>query len=177
MELSQKLQNRRKELKLTQEEVAEKIHVSRQTISNWETGRTLPDINSLVLISDIYDISLDSLIKEDKKMIKKLSIDTKEAENWFVFSSLFCNVFASFIANMGFKLPTKVTMFLLVVLTIFVGYIGIRGLPFLRKNQESYQKDKKYQKKGYVITLYDIVYGSVLILGAVTIIYTIIKMP
>ena len=53
MELSQKLQIRRKEMNLTQEEVANKIHVSRQTISNWETGRTLPDIDSLVLIREI----------------------------------------------------------------------------------------------------------------------------
>lgn len=52
MEISEKLQNKRKEMNLTQEEIAEKIHVSRQTISNWETGRTLPDIKSLILISE-----------------------------------------------------------------------------------------------------------------------------
>lgn len=173
MELSQKLQNRRKDLKLTQEEVAEKIHVSRQTISNWETGRTLPDINSLVLISDIYDISLDALIKEDKKMIKKLSVDTKEAENWFVFSSLFCNVFALFVAFQGSELPIKVTMILLIMLTIFVGFFGVRGLPFLKRVQESYQKKEEYQGKGYVFTLYDVAYGSVIVCGIAIIFLTI----
>lgn len=72
MEISQRLQNRRKEMALTQESVAEKIHVSRQTISNWETGRTLPDIKSLVMLSDIYDISLDKLLKEDGVMVDHL---------------------------------------------------------------------------------------------------------
>ncbi|MGX7024103.1 helix-turn-helix domain-containing protein [Vagococcus hydrophili] len=72
MEISQRLQHRRKEMELTQESVAEKIHVSRQTISNWETGRTLPDIKSLVMLSDIYDISLDKLLKEDGVMVDHL---------------------------------------------------------------------------------------------------------
>ena len=44
MEISKQLQSKRKELKYTQDDLAEKIHVSRQTISNWENGRTLPDI-------------------------------------------------------------------------------------------------------------------------------------
>ena len=62
MELQTILKQKRNELQLTQEEVAEKIHVSRQTISNWENGRNLPDLSSLILISDIYAVSLDELI-------------------------------------------------------------------------------------------------------------------
>lgn len=176
MNLSQKLQNRRKEMKLTQEEVAKKIHVSRQTISNWETGRTLPDITSLVLISDIYDISLDKLIKEDDKVIKKLSSDTKEAENWFAFSNIVSNLLTWFLATQGNTLPLKVTMFLLIIQTIIIGYLGIKGLPFLKKIQEKFHADEKYKNKGYVVGFYDVVYGVTIISGIAMIGLTIITM-
>lgn len=88
MELSQRLQNRRKELNLTQEDVAIIIHVSRQTISNWETGRTLPDIKSLVLLSDIYEISLDKLLKEDDEMVNHLQKMTEDNKFLKLFSLL-----------------------------------------------------------------------------------------
>lgn len=176
MNLSQKLQNRRKEMNLTQEEVAEKIHVSRQTISNWETGRTLPDITSLVLISDIYNISLDKLIKEDEKVIKKLSLDTKEAENWFAFSNLVSTLLSCFISIQGAKLPLRVTMLLLIIQTMIIGYVGIKGLPFLRKIQEGYQTDEKFKNKKYVIGFYDVVYGVTIFSGVTIIILTIINM-
>lgn len=68
---------------MTQEEVAEKIHVSRQTISNWENGRNLPDINSLILISEIYAISLDELMKGDPKMVKKLDEKIKRGKFFY----------------------------------------------------------------------------------------------
>ena len=73
---------------LTQEEVAEKIHVSRQTISNWETGRTLPDITSLVLISDIYNISLDELIKENDIIMDEIKVDQKRLERYKIIKKL-----------------------------------------------------------------------------------------
>ncbi|ALV23057.1 helix-turn-helix domain-containing protein [Carnobacterium antarcticum] len=71
MNLATRLKQKRNDLQLTQEEIAEKIHISRQTISNWENGRNLPDINSLVLISEIYAISLDELMKGDPEMVKQ----------------------------------------------------------------------------------------------------------
>ncbi|EDP69096.1 possible transcriptional regulator [Carnobacterium sp. AT7] len=83
MKLETRLKQRRNTLKMTQEEVAEKIHVSRQTISNWENGRNLPDINSLILISEIYAISLDKLMKGDPKMVKKLDEKIKRGKFFY----------------------------------------------------------------------------------------------
>ena len=83
MKLETRLKQRRNTLKMTQEEVAEKIHVSRQTISNWENGRNLPDINSLILISEIYAISLDELMKGDPKMVKKLDEKIKRGKFFY----------------------------------------------------------------------------------------------
>ena len=59
MELNTKLKEARSHAGLTQEEVAEAIQVSRQTISNWETGKFYPDIISVIKLSDLYAISLD----------------------------------------------------------------------------------------------------------------------
>ncbi|MGX6979270.1 helix-turn-helix domain-containing protein [Vagococcus elongatus] len=175
MELSQKLKNRRKEIKLTQEEVAEKIHVSRQTISNWETGRTLPDINSLVMISNVYEISLDKLIKGDEQIIKRLSEDTKETDMWFIFSLLISNIFSSFIANQAKNLPLKLTVLLLLVQTISMGYIGMNGFNFLQKREASYKKEENIKTSKYTVTLYDIVYATTIVCGVVVIFYTLLS--
>lgn len=90
MKLATRLKQRRNTLKMTQEEVAEKIHVSRQTISNWENGRNLPDINSLILISEIYAISLDELMKGDPKMVKQLD---KKRQFFLFFSCRNCSTY------------------------------------------------------------------------------------
>lgn len=76
MNIGQKLKKARMDAQLTQEKLSEKIKVSRQTISSWENGRSYPDIVSLIMLSDIYSISLDSLLKGDELMIKKLKEST-----------------------------------------------------------------------------------------------------
>ena len=68
MDIATKIKNARIKVNFTQEQVAEALGVSRQTISNWETGKTYPDIISVVKMSDLYDISLDHLLKEELYM-------------------------------------------------------------------------------------------------------------
>lgn len=68
MDIGIKIKNARMKAKLTQEQVADALGVSRQTISNWETERTYPDIISVVKMSDLYGISLDHLLKEEQPM-------------------------------------------------------------------------------------------------------------
>ncbi len=62
MELGQKLKHFRQEKGLTQLELSEKMGVSRQTLSNWENSRTLPDGQSLVYLADAYGVSMDELV-------------------------------------------------------------------------------------------------------------------
>lgn len=57
----------RKNAKLTQEDVAEKLNVSRQTVAKWESGESLPDIDSCILLSKLYRVSLDDLVRYAKK--------------------------------------------------------------------------------------------------------------
>ena len=65
MELHAQIKKYRANMKLSQEELADRVFVTRQTISNWENGKSYPDINSLLLLSQVFDISLDQLIKGD----------------------------------------------------------------------------------------------------------------
>ncbi len=76
MEIGKKLREAKAGAKLTQEQVAERLFVSRQTISNWENERTYPDIISVVKLSDLYSISLDELLKGDTKMLEHLEEST-----------------------------------------------------------------------------------------------------
>ena len=70
MELGKQIRMHRLENKLSQEELADRIYVSRQTISNWENDKNYPDINSLVLLSEVFKVSLDKLIKGDIEIMK-----------------------------------------------------------------------------------------------------------
>lgn len=72
MEIGKKLKDARMKSGFTQETVAEKINVSRQTISNWENEKSYPDIISVIALSDLYSISLDDLLKGDRKMMEHL---------------------------------------------------------------------------------------------------------
>ena len=76
MEIGKKLKEARLGAKLTQEQAAERLFVSRQTISNWENEKTYPDIVSVVRLSDLYSISLDELLKGDSKMLEHLEEST-----------------------------------------------------------------------------------------------------
>lgn len=74
--IGQRLRAARKAQNLTQEQIAEKLFLSRQTISNWENNKSYPDILSLIQLSDFYKISLDSLVKGDQAMIQHLAKST-----------------------------------------------------------------------------------------------------
>ena len=92
MNLGSQIKRYRNELHLSQEELAEKIFVSRQSVSNWENDKTYPDIKSLLLLSELFSVSLDTLIKGDLEIMKK-EIDAQELavfqKDSIVFSILF----------------------------------------------------------------------------------------
>lgn len=67
MKFNEKLVNLRKKHNLSQEQVAEKLKVARQTISKWELGETTPEMDKLIMISELYNITLDELMKEENE--------------------------------------------------------------------------------------------------------------
>ena len=72
MDVGNQISNIRKEHQLTQEEFGRLFHVTRQTVSNWENRKSYPDLQLLVDISNRFDISLDTLLKGDSRMIKEI---------------------------------------------------------------------------------------------------------
>ena len=71
MIFAEKLKTLRKEKNISQEQLAEKIHVSRQAITKWESGNGIPDIENLIAISALFKESLDSLLSEEKSLMSK----------------------------------------------------------------------------------------------------------
>ena len=88
MELNAQIKKYRTELKLSQEELAEKVYVTRQTISNWENGKSYPDIHSLLLLSSLFNVSLDQLIKGDIETMKEI-ISEQEVKEFNYYGSIF----------------------------------------------------------------------------------------
>ena len=106
MEIGKKLKNARIEAGLTQEKAAEKIDVSRQTISNWENEKSYPDIISVIELSNLYSISLDDLLKGDERMMEHLEEST--------------NVVKSTRKLIGAILLNIITVILLITLSMFL---------------------------------------------------------
>lgn len=88
MEIGKQIRKHRQDLKLSQDELAEKIFVTRQTISNWENDKNYPDIKSLLLLSSLFDISLDILVKGDLEEMKE-QIKTEDIKRFNKDGSIF----------------------------------------------------------------------------------------
>lgn len=140
MSLGNKIVKIRKDNKMSQEDFAEIFNVTRQTISSWENSKSYPDIESLIKISDKFNISLDILLKEDKVMIKEID---KERKNY--------------------KTIKKV-LFIICFVLIIAGIIyGVNYVSFNKKynavkneiETKYYQtlKDYKFEKKDRLYTL------------------------
>lgn len=94
MELGKQIKKYRGELGLSQEILAEKIYVSRQTVSNWENDKNYPDINSLLRMSEVFHISIDILIKGDvEKMKQEIKINQEDKKLFEMDSNIFAVLF------------------------------------------------------------------------------------
>ncbi|MDD3412940.1 MAG: helix-turn-helix transcriptional regulator [Lachnospiraceae bacterium] len=111
MELHNQIKKYRTNMNLSQEELAEKIYVTRQTISNWENSKNYPDIHSLLLLSSLFNISLDLLIKGDIDVMKE-EIKESELQKFNHYGTIF-------------TLLLLLTIFSCVPLAIFLNYYGL----------------------------------------------------
>lgn len=148
MELKESLKENRARLGLSQEELAERIFVSRQTISNWETDRTYPDVQSLLLLSELFETSIDELVKGDVAIMEKTIKETwKTMTNWAMAAwGLVALGFVCLIV--GFLLPTgpsslaanctegEVLGFVLFVAFWIMGLIVINKVEIMKKQND-----------------------------------------
>lgn len=136
MEISTQIKKYRNEMKFSQEELTEKIYVTRQTISNWENEKSYPDIHSLLLLSSLFNVSLDQLIKGDIEIMKKEINKAEVAEfNWFskIFSVLFIISIIVFVPLLAFlRIYGAVIWAILYLITL--GF-GIKVEKLKKKNE------------------------------------------
>lgn len=94
MELSEKLQLLRQKHQLTQEQLSEKLYVSRAAISKWESGRGYPNLDSLKQLSMVFSISLDELLSSDELIViaHKERVESNQQLRSMVYSILDCMV-------------------------------------------------------------------------------------
>ena len=82
MNLDEKIKKIRKDNKMSQDDFAEILNVTRQTVSNWENKKNYPDIETLIKISDEFNISLDILLKENMVMVKEIDRNVKNTKRY-----------------------------------------------------------------------------------------------
>ena len=121
MEIGKKLKDARIKAKFTQEEIAEKLNVSRQTISNWENEKSYPDIISVIELSSLYSISLDDLLKGDEKMIEHLEESTNIVKsNQKLLGAIILNIITVILLiTLGMFLPNK-SYYLIIVFCLTI---------------------------------------------------------
>ncbi|EDP68389.1 putative transcriptional regulator [Carnobacterium sp. AT7] len=81
MELGERLKQSRTNKGFSQTNVADHLNISRQSISKWENGNSLPDLANLVKLSNYYEVSIDELLKENKQLKNKIEANELEIED------------------------------------------------------------------------------------------------
>lgn len=118
MEIGQRMRALRQGAGLTQDELAERLYVSRQTISNWETGKSYPDVESVSLACDLFDVSADALLKGDiMEMGKRVSEEDRRRlreDGW-----LFAVLLVAGCVGLSFSLARLDWLFVVVSLMAF----------------------------------------------------------
>lgn len=82
MLFGEKLKKEREKRGWSQDYLAEKIYVSRQSVSKWETNRNYPSVEVIINLSDLFDITIDELLRSDDGLKEKVIQDSKQQLNW-----------------------------------------------------------------------------------------------
>lgn len=155
MEMKDILKDARNKAGFTQEQAAERILVTRQTISNWENGKSLPDIVSVLKMSDLYQVSLDELLKGDQKMVEKIEKDEKGRRSGrtlmvFAFAMILIgcvsNVFT--IMRTGQNITSMYMLFLSGIDDVFLVLAGVCALVVFFVNRHFETMNNNYSKIG-----------------------------
>ena len=123
MDIGTQIKQLREKNKLTQEAFGEKIYVSRQAVSKWENDRGVPDIENIIMISEIFDISLDELIKGNEK-IKDRIIANNASKKWHILVIVYLVSIVGYISYFAFRYQIYMIGFL--VSTLFMLGIELR---------------------------------------------------
>ena len=140
MKFNEKLIMLRKQHNLSQEQVAEKLKVARQTISKWELGETTPEMDKLIMISELYNITLDELMKEENE--GKVVNDPN-------------NTNSQKLAGMTIKILKGIGIFILIVAILYVFLMIIGFVAFNKVETNSDSKTTVIQTQEEVVENYE----------------------
>lgn len=176
MKFNENLKYLRKRDNLTQEELAEKLNVSRQSITKWESGNSLPDIEKIKEIAYIFSISVDSLIGDiDSKKTNRLKKRINDL-GWFISAfivlAIACNIsVGNFLISVIPNLDYAIGLIILVVIITFIYMVfsikrylldNDERIINMKNNEQGRKERKKYILKKYIYIILDLlVFGIV----------------
>ncbi len=123
MNLGEIIREQRKKAGLSQEQLADKLNVSRQAITKWETGKGIPDVCNLIAISDEFGLSLDELIKGDIAVKKKIIADSS-AKKWHILVIVYLLAIVAYVAY--FAVSHNILMVGFLIATLFMLFFEMR---------------------------------------------------
>lgn len=133
MEFNNKLYSLRKQKGFSQEELANRLNVSRQTISKWEVGESTPDMENLVAISELFEVSLDELVLDKTPEVPERAEPSEQIVRSELYSDIKENVLTDDNkkkAKKGLKIAAiALGVFVLIDIISFIVYVAIFGLP------------------------------------------------
>ena len=149
MKLGERLYNYRRIKGLSQEDVASKLSVTRQTVSKWETDQTLPDLDKIESICELFEITTDELLKGKKEEIttvvsnenKKKKAIVVSASIFLYFLGIIWIILAEELLNLNDGLTVSIFMLIYGLSTVNIVYY------FMANNNEKKEKKKEENKK------------------------------
>ena len=161
MQFGEKLKQLRKEQHLTQEMLAEKLHVTRTAVSKWETGRGFPAIDSLKAIADLFDTTMDDLISDSDAELQRLR-DKRQANVMYGVAMIFFGITVAFaLCARFFNLPY-------LLIGSLAGAVGYFIFAILSKPKYKREEQKK-QLLPYILSR--AVPAAVFLFVAITVIF------
>ncbi|MCM1295244.1 MAG: helix-turn-helix transcriptional regulator [Muribaculaceae bacterium] len=136
MSLSKKIKTMRHQAALSQEQLAEKLNVSRQAVTKWETGKGIPDISNLIAISEEFNLSLDELIKDDIAIKNKIIADSS-SKKWHILVVVYLVAIVAYIAY--FAICHRILMIGFLIATLFMLFYEAR----IFVKEKIYKQNKK----------------------------------
>ena len=123
MTLGDKIRTARKQEGLSQEQLSEKLGISRSSVAKWETDKGIPDISNLIALSDVFGLSLDELIKEDTTVKKKIIADSS-AKKWHILVIMYLLAIVAYITY--FAICHDILMIGFLIATLFMLFFELR---------------------------------------------------
>lgn len=111
MEIGEVIKKKRLALEMTQKELGQTLFVSRPLISKWENGKSYPDLDQLIQLSDLFDISLDELMRGDSTMVKEKDKYVTRGIAWRNWNRLVGIILTWMVLDIGFNFFDKKPLF------------------------------------------------------------------